>query len=666
MKPLLAVRDLVTELVAGNNPIRPVNGVSFDIAGGESYALLGESGCGKSITALSLMRLLPDGGRIVSGSVQLGGAEILTLPERDMRQVRGGKMAMIFQEPMLALNPVLKVGMQIEEGLALHQGLRGQAAQTAARALLESVGVPDPMRRLETYPFELSGGLRQRVMIAMALAGRPQLLIADEPTTALDVTIQAQVLDVLRNLRHQQQMSMLLITHDLGVVAENADRVGVMYAGELVEEGARDDFFRAPQHPYSRMLFASLPRATGQAGARLVSIPGQVPRLDDSLVGCRFAPRCPYAFERCRIESPGWTPIHAQRVRCHLAGQLPALPQPEAAQARAAGHAPQALLQVDDLKVYFPIRRGFFQRVVGQVRAVDGVSLKIRSGRTLALVGESGCGKTTVGKAILQLIEPTAGEVRLGDLRITAQDPKTLRTLRGQAQMIFQDPFSSLNPRMRVADILLEGMHALGVGTASDRRQAIAALLEKVGLPVDAGERYPHEFSGGQRQRIAIARALAVSPQLVICDEPTSALDVSVQAQILNLMKDLQDQLGLAYLFITHNLAIVEYLAANIAVMYLGRIVEQGTAAQVVHHPRHPYTQALVSAVPNIDTHSETPPVRLSGDQPSPLNPPAGCHFHPRCPHAFDLCRKVYPEKTFVDEVHWARCHWVDAQIKES
>lgn len=666
MKPLLAVRDLVTELVAAKNPIRPVNGVSFDIASGEAYALLGESGCGKSITALSLMRLLPDGGRIVSGSVQLDGEEILILPERDMRQVRGGKMAMIFQEPMLALNPVLKVGMQIKEALALHQGLRGQAAQTAARTLLESVGVPDPMRRLETYPFELSGGLRQRVMIAMALAGKPQLLIADEPTTALDVTIQAQVLDVLRNLRRQQQMSMLLITHDLGVVAENADRVGVMYAGELVEEGARDDFFRAPQHPYSRMLFASLPRATGQTGARLVSIPGQVPRLDDSLVGCRFAPRCPYAFERCRIESPGWTPIHAQRVRCHLAGQLPALPETEAALPRTANHAPQALLQVDDLKEYFPIRRGFFQRVVGHVRAVDGVSLKIHSGRTLALVGESGCGKTTVGKAILQLIEPTAGEVRLGDLRITSQDPKSLRTLRGQAQMIFQDPFSSLNPRMRVADILLEGMHALDVGTASDRRQAIAALLEKVGLPADAGERYPHEFSGGQRQRIAIARALAVSPQLVICDEPTSALDVSVQAQILNLMKDLQDELGLAYLFITHNLAIVEYLAADIAVMYLGRIVEQGTAAEVLHHPRHPYTQALVSAVPNIDTHSETPPVRLSGDQPSPLNPPAGCHFHPRCPHAFDVCRQVYPEKTIVDEVHWARCHWVAAQIKES
>ena len=664
MKPLLAVHNLVTELVSGGGKIRPVDGISFEIASGEAYALLGESGCGKSITALSLMRLLPDGGSMVSGIVQLADEDILALPEREMRRIRGGKMAMIFQEPMLALNPVLKVGMQIGEALAVHQGLSGPPANAAARALLESVGVPDAARRLETYPFELSGGLRQRVMIAMALAGKPQLLIADEPTTALDVTIQAQVLDVLRSLRVQQQMSMLLITHDLGVVAENADRVGVMYAGELVEEGARDDFFQSPQHPYSRMLFASLPRPAGQTGARLVSISGQVPRLDERLIGCRFAPRCPYAFARCREESPGWTPIRAQRVRCHLAGQLPEMPVAEVALPTASSHVSNTLLQVQDLKVYFPVRRGFFQRTVGHVRAVDGVSLEIGSGRTLALVGESGCGKTTVGKAILHLLASTAGEIRLGDLRVSQRNPQSLRTLRSQAQMIFQDPFSSLNPRMRVADILLEGMNALHVGTSADRRQAMTTLLQQVGLPADAGERYPHEFSGGQRQRIAIARALTVSPQLVICDEPTSALDVSVQAQILNLLKDLQDSLGLAYLFITHNLAVVEYLAADIAVMYLGRIVEHGSAAQVLHQPRHPYTQALVSAVPNIDTTAGKTVIRLAGDQPSPLNPPAGCHFHPRCPHAFELCRQIYPEKTFVDDTHWARCHWVAAQIK--
>jgi peptide/nickel transport system ATP-binding protein len=664
MKSLLEVRDLVTELGTGASKIRPVDGISFDVIAGQTYALLGESGCGKSMTALSLMRLLPDGGRIIAGSVRLGGEEVLALPERDMRRIRGGKMAMIFQEPMLALNPVLKVGMQIGESLAIHQHLSGQAAHNAARALLDAVGVPDAARRLDTYPFELSGGLRQRVMIAMALAGKPQLLIADEPTTALDVTIQAQVLEVLRALRAQQKMGMLLITHDLGVVAENADRVGVMYAGELVEEGARNDFFQTPQHPYSRMLFASLPRPVDAQGgsARLVTIPGQVPRLDGALTGCRFAPRCPYAFARCVEESPGWTEINAQRVRCHLAGQLPAEIAPPSVPFKSSKLTDETLLQVQGLKVHFPIRRGFFQRTVGQVRAVDGVALDIRSGRTLALVGESGCGKTTVGKAILRLIEPTAGEVRLGGTLLASGNAQAMRTLRTQAQMIFQDPFSSLNPRMRVADILLEGMDALNVGATADRRNAVTALLRQVGLPEDAGDRYPHEFSGGQRQRIAIARALAVSPKLVICDEPTSALDVSVQAQILNLLKDLQDTLGLAYLFITHNLAVVEYLAADIAVMYLGRIVEHGPASAVLRTPRHPYTQALVSAVPSIDTQSGKTVIRLKGDQPSPLNPPSGCHFHPRCPQAFDLCRERYPDRTELGKGGWVRCHWVAEQ----
>jgi peptide/nickel transport system ATP-binding protein len=652
MKPLLEVRDLVT----GFGRVRVVDGVSFRVAAGETYALLGESGCGKSITALSLMRLLPDGGRVISGSVQLGETDVLTLPERDMRRVRGGQMAMIFQEPMLALNPVIKVGEQIGEALALHQNLAGQAARDAARGLLDAVGVPDAVRRLDTYPFELSGGLRQRVMIAMALAGQPQLLIADEPTTALDVTIQAQVLDVLRRLKVEQRMGMLLITHDLGVVAENADRVGVMYAGELVEEGMRDAFFAAPQHPYSRMLFEALPRPGD--GGRLVTIPGQVPPLDGPMRGCRFAPRCPHAVARCRTESPGWQVIDDQRVRCHLAGALPARSKRELT-AHSAKQAAQPLLQVDGLKVHFPIRRGLIQRTVGHVRAVDGVSLNIPAGRTLALVGESGCGKTTVGKALLRLIEPTAGSIVLGGERMTAKNASTLRR---QAQMVFQDPFSSLNPRMRVADILLEGMDALGVGAAGDRRDAVARLLHQVGLPDDAGGRYPHAFSGGQRQRIAIARALAVSPRLVICDEPTSALDVSVQAQILNLLKDLQNDLGLAYLFITHNLAVVDYLAHEVAVMYLGRIVEHGAAADVLRAPRHPYAQALVSAVPRIEVQTGPSIIRLAGDQPSPLNPPDGCHFNPRCPHAMEVCRQTYPEQTDLAGGHWVRCHWVAGQ----
>src|SRR5512143_2983033 len=420
MKALLEVRDLVTEIGGA----RVVDGVSFHVAAGETYALLGESGCGKSMTALSLMRLLPDGGRIVSGGVQLGETDVLALPERDMRRVRGGQMAMIFQEPMLALNPVIKVGEQIGEALGLHQGLTGQAARDAARALLDAVGVPDAARRLDTYPFELSGGLRQRMMIAMALAGEPELLIADEPTTALDVTIQAQVLDVLRRLRTERRMGMLLITHDLGVVAENADRVGVMYAGELLEEATRDAFFAAPQHPYSRMLFEALPRPGD--GGRLAVIPGQVPRLDASLRGCRFAPRCPHAVERCRSESPAWQTVGNQRVRCHFAGQLPVPPAHAAASRGPSGKPAEALLQVDHLKVHFPVRRGLLQRTVGHVRAVDDVSLMLEAGRTLALVGESGCGKTTVGKALLRLIEPTAGAIMLGGELITAKNASIL------------------------------------------------------------------------------------------------------------------------------------------------------------------------------------------------------------------------------------------------
>ena len=658
MKLLLRVDKLVTEFGCGADALRVVDGVSFHVASGETYALLGESGCGKSITALSLMRLLPDGGHIADGSVHLDGQDVLVLPERDMRGVRGGGMAMIFQEPMLALNPVIKVGTQIAEALALHQYLAGQSAWDAARELLDSVGVPDAARRLESYPFELSGGLRQRVMIAMALAGKPKLLIADEPTTALDVTIQAQVLDVLRRLRTEQQMGMLLITHDLGVVAENADRVGVMYAGELVEEGTRDAFFATPQHPYSRMLFEALPRPGD--GGRLTTIPGQVPGFDQALRGCRFAPRCPSAIARCRSESPDWQEANGQRVRCHLAAELPRRSEREMTAHARSTHAEEKLLQVDGLKVHFPVRRGFFQRTVGHVRAVDDVSLSVQAGRTLALVGESGCGKTTVGKALLRLIEPTAGTIMLGAETILA---KNVATLRRQAQMVFQDPFSSLNPRMRVADILLEGMDALGVGAVNDRREAITQLLHQVGLPEDAGGRYPHAFSGGQRQRIAIARALAVSPRLVICDEPTSALDVSVQAQILNLLKDLQDSLGLAYLFITHNLAVVDYLAHDVAVMYLGRIVEQGAAADVLRAPRHPYSQALVSAVPRIEPKTGQHIIRLAGDQPSPLNPPGGCHFHPRCSHASEACRKTYPDPTQLENGHWTRCHWVAGQL---
>ncbi|MCK9381614.1 MAG: ABC transporter ATP-binding protein [Sulfuritalea sp.] len=653
---ILSVKDLTIHIGAA----RPVEGVSFDIAPGECFALLGESGCGKSMTALGIMRLLPLAAQVAGGAVEFEGNDLLALPESGMRDVRGGGIGMIFQEPATSLNPVLTVGSQIVEALQLHAGLQGAAARTRAAELLDQVGIPDPRRRLDEYPFQLSGGLRQRVMIAIALAGSPRLLIADEPTTALDVTIQAQVLDLLDDLRRKQEMALLLITHDLGVVARMADRVGVMYAGQLVEVAPRRAFFAHPAHPYSVRLFAALPDAE-RRGGRLATIPGSVPAADVRHAGCRFVERCSEVMPVCRSAPPPWREVDAgplgQRVRCFLPGAAPGV-----APTVGAGETPLAfeskpLLDVTGLQVHFPIRRGILQRVVGAVRAVDGMSLQLMPGRTLALVGESGCGKTTAGKAMLQLLRPTAGSVLLDGVELTTRSTGELRPLRAKMQMVFQDPFASLNPRLRIGDIIAEGMQALGTGAKSggDMAARVGTLLEQVGLRADMTGRYPHEFSGGQRQRIAIARALAVNPQLLICDEPTSALDVSVQAQILNLLSDLQSELKLAYLFITHNIAVVDYLAHDVAVMYLGRVVERGSADEVLRHARHPYTKALLAAVPRIDGLGKAV-VKLSGDMPSPANPPAGCHFHPRCPLADEACRRSYPAERLFGATHAVRC----------
>ncbi len=661
---LLKVAGLVTRLRDG---ARIVDDISFSINQGETFALLGESGCGKSMTALSLMRLLPGGIYIENGKVQLADVGLLSLPERDMRAVRGGRMAMVFQEPGLSLNPVMTVGKQIAEALGLHQDLRGNAAQARCIELLRQVGIPDAPRRVHEYPFQLSGGMKQRVMIAMALAGKPKLLVADEPTTALDVTIQAQVLQLLRATQQQTGMSLLLITHDLGVVAEMAHQVAVMYAGHIIEQAPRAQLFAAPAHPYTLKLFAALPGAQ-QQDQPLAAIPGSVPQLHEIPPGCRFAPRCDKAWALCHEQAPAWTEIgNGQGVRCHLysepvAGSLHPASNDEIPEAKArAGFQPpathQPLLQVENLQVHFPIRKGILQRTVGQVKAVDGVSLSIAAGRTLALVGESGCGKTTAGKALLQLIHPTAGSVQFGGNELVGLDAQSMRRQRRGMQMVFQDPYASLNPKMRVAEIIEEGMDALGIADSGAARQLrVDALLAQVGLAQAAKWRYPHEFSGGQRQRIAIARALAVDPLLLICDEPTSALDVSVQAQILNLLKSLQQALNLSYLFITHNLAVVEYLAHEVCVMYLGRIVERGTVAEVLHHAQHPYTQALLSAVPRIDGNGAQV-MRVAGDMPSPANPPLGCHFHPRCPHVMPICRERYPATSASGATHSVHCH---------
>jgi peptide/nickel transport system ATP-binding protein len=532
---VLKVKQVTTVIDGSTGLNKVLDNVSLSLVKGETLAVVGESGSGKSITALTIMRLLPETAKIEFGDAILSGKDLLHLPEAAMRKVRGKKIGMIFQEPGTSLNPVLTVGQQIIEVLERHTEHRGEQARQVAIEWLQKVEIRDAARRIDEYPFQFSGGMKQRVMIALALCAEPELLIADEPTTALDVTIQAQILALLKKLQRELRMSILLITHDLGVVAEMAHSVALMYGGKVLELARKDDFFSAPKHPYARELFAALPQKVGRAVSE---------------------------------EDPGGLP----------------------------------LLEVRDVQVYFPIKQGLLKRTVGHVKAVDGVSFEVPKGRTLALVGESGSGKTTVGKAILQLYRATAGSVRFAGEEMTTLKGEKLRRRRRDIQVIFQDPFASLNPKMRVGQIIEEGMLALGVGrTAAEREEKIKRLLSEVGLKEDSYERFPHEFSGGQRQRVAIARALAVDPKLIVCDEPTSALDVLVQAQILQLLLDLQRRFGISYLFITHNISVVEFLAHRIAVMYQGKLVEVGDARDVLDNPQHEYTRVLLSAVPKLD-----------------------------------------------------------------
>jgi oligopeptide/dipeptide ABC transporter ATP-binding protein len=521
---LLSIRDLKTYFASGKGAIRAVDGVSFEVRRGETFALLGESGCGKSMTALSIMQLLPQQAvGNVSGEVLLHGQDLLSVSEMAMQSVRGRRIAMIFQEPMTSLNPVLTVGEQIGEVLQRHRGLRGGARRKRVLELLDAVGIPDRARRYGDYPHQLSGGMKQRVMIAIALAGEPELLMADEPTTALDVTIQAQILELLRQLQKDTGMALLLITHDLGVVAGMADHVAVMYAGHIVEQAQRDAFFALPLHPYSQKLFASLP-GKRKRGKPLAVIQGSVPSLAQEFPACRFADRCDYAWQTCRDQAPRWLEAEPQHgIRCHLMDADIRKPTQQAAPAVPVGHAAnemleagKTILQVSRLKVHFPLHKSLFKRLASHVRAVDGVSLSLQSSQTVALVGESGCGKTTVGKSLLQLIRPTAGSVEYNGMELTQMTTRQLRPYRGDLQIIFQDPYSSMNPRMMVGNIIEEGMAAQNIGKSAERQQRIEALLTQLGLAAEARHRYPHEFSGGQRQRICIARALAVNPKLIV------------------------------------------------------------------------------------------------------------------------------------------------------
>ncbi len=551
--PLLAVQGLDVDIAGESGMTHAVKRLQLAISQRETFALVGESGCGKSMTALALLRLLPDAGRIVGGQIELDGEDLNRLPESAMRGVRGGRIGIIFQEPSTSLNPVMRVGDQIIETLLAHTPLRGAAARARAIDWLRRVGIPEPDRRVDDYPFQFSGGQKQRVMIAIALAAEPLLLIADEPTTALDVTVQAQVLDLLADIQQEMGMAVLLITHDLAVVKNVAHHVALMRGGEIVESASAEEFFRAPKHPYARQLFDAIPT---------------------------FEKRGVPLSEPARRAQAGEGAVVRRRVR-----------------------DPGVVLDVQDLLVHYPVRKGPLRRIASWVKAVDGVTFTLRAGETLALLGESGCGKTTTGKALLRLIDGAriSGRAMLLGQDLLTADRRRLQRLRQDIQIVFQDPYASLDPRMRVGDILDEGLESLRRGMTVQERAAHAArLIERVGLPVNTLTRYPHEFSGGQRQRIAIARALAVEPKVLICDEPTSALDVSVQAQILDLLRELQDELGIAYLFITHNFGVVEYLADRIAVMEGGRIIELGEADAVLHAPRQDMTRRLLDAVPRL------------------------------------------------------------------
>jgi peptide/nickel transport system ATP-binding protein len=637
---MLDIQDLKVGLDSESGLVRAIDGLRLTMQRGETFALVGESGCGKSMTALALMRLLPENGRVLAGRVELEGTDTLGLSERAMREVRGGRIGMIFQEPATSLNPVMKVGDQIVEAIEAHTDLRGEAARDKAIEWLMRVGIPEPERRIDEYPFRMSGGQKQRVMIAMTLATEPDFLVADEPTTALDVTIQKQILDLLRDLQKEQGMGLLLITHDLAVVSGMAQRVALMYAGQIVEVATAAEFFSAAKHPYAQALLRALPDAD-RRGEPLTAIAGTVPAMTQEFTGCRFAPRCASVMAHCTNTVPALdalTPTHSVRCLLYVKGASGQTVRPEVSKgeqpivlslskdrpdpstssgqgtpggvSRGTHPAPvraelvEALLEVKDLRVRFPIRKGLLQRTIGHFNAVDGVSFNIRSGSTLALVGESGCGKTTTGKAIVQLLRRQAvieGQALLQGKNLFDLDGDALTDARRDIQIIFQDPYASLNPRMRVFEVLEEGLTALRPEmNAAARRAHLERLADQVGLRRESLERYPHEFSGGQRQRIAIARALAVQPKLIVCDEPTSALDVSVQAQILNLLETLQRELGLSYLFITHNIGVVEYIADEVAVMQAGRIVEQGPSEQVLGAPAHAYTRTLLSAVPRL------------------------------------------------------------------
>jgi peptide/nickel transport system ATP-binding protein len=662
---VLDVDGLAVRIPMRHGLAHPVDGVSFHVDAGECLGIVGESGCGKSMTGLALMGLLPSQGYVSAGTMRLGDRDLADLSPAQMRALRGDEISMIFQDPMTSLNPTKTIGSQVAEPVRIHRDASRSDALARAEEVLGLVGLPRPKERLGDYPHQLSGGMRQRVMIAMALACDPKLLIADEPTTALDVTIQAQILELLDDLRERLGMAVLLITHDMGVIAGRTDRVVVMYAGQVVESTTTADLFLRMRHPYSRALLASIPRLDSDPRQQLPSIPGLPPDLAEPLTGCRFAPRCTNVTTECRERDPTLRDAgggHLFACFHPVDGPPPLVPAPvgPAALAVDALTDPEmAFLRVLSVVREFPIAAaGPFGREARSVKAVSDVSLSVPSGTTFGLVGESGCGKTTLGRLITGMDEPDRGSVSIGGEVLGELNRKALRHKRQQFQLMFQDPYASLDPRMRVGRILREPLVIQGIGDHGEQDQVIQDLLREVGLPPNAVDRYPHEFSGGQRQRIGLARALALRPDLVVADEPVSALDVSVRAQVLNLMKRLQESHGLTYVVISHDLAVVKYLADTIGVMYLGKLVETGPAAAVYARPAHPYTASLIEAIPVPSPAKARRSAPIKGEIPSAIDPPSGCRFRTRCPRAEDLCADEEPLLNAVGAEHAAACHF--------